>query len=76
MLSAFGGSAMVQWFFAAVSIAGFFYALLFLPETHGKKLSEIEAYFSGEDKKKKKTEAGSSAKSKETESMLQSPTTA
>lgn len=26
---------------------GFFFALLVLPETHGKKLSEIEAYFAG-----------------------------
>lgn len=40
-----GGSHAVQWFFALVSIMGFFFALFFLPETHGKKLSEIEAYF-------------------------------
>lgn len=46
-----GGSYAIQWFFAVVSVLGFFFALIFLPETHGKKLSEIEAYFSGENKK-------------------------
>lgn len=47
-LSAFlGGAYAIQWFFAGVSIVGFFFALLVLPETHGKKLSEIEAYFAG-----------------------------
>lgn len=47
-LSAFlGGAYAIQWFFAGVSIIGFFFALLVLPETHGKKLSEIEAYFAG-----------------------------
>lgn len=35
----------IQWFFSFISIVGFFYALIWLPETHGKKLSEIEAYF-------------------------------
>lgn len=43
-----GGAYAIQWFFAGVSIVGFFFALFILPETHGKKLSEIEAYFSGE----------------------------
>lgn len=53
-LSAFlGGAYAIQWFFAAVSIVGFFFALLVLPETHGKKLSEIEAYFSGEEAARK-----------------------
>lgn len=47
LLSVLGGAHAVQWFFAFVSIIGFFYALCFLPETHGKKLSEIEAYFEG-----------------------------
>lgn len=42
-----GGAYAIQWFFAGVSIIGFFFALLVLPETHGKKLSEIEAYFAG-----------------------------
>lgn len=49
-----GGAYAVQWFFAAVSICGFGFALIFLPETHGKKLSEIQAYFSGEAAKQKK----------------------
>lgn len=55
---ALGGVHAVQWLFAAVSICGFAFGLWFLPETHGKKLSEIEAYFSGEanrpEKKSKK----------------------
>lgn len=50
-LSAFlGGAYAIQYFFAGVSIIGFFFALLFLPETHGKKLSEIEDYFKGKKK--------------------------
>lgn len=49
-----GGAYAVQWFFAAVAICGFGFALLFLPETHGKKLSEIQAHFSGEASKQKK----------------------
>jgi len=35
----------VQWFFAAVSIGAAVFVWLMLPETHGKKLSEIEEYF-------------------------------
>lgn len=50
---ALGGAFAVQWFFAGVAILGFFFALIFLPETHGKKLSEIEAYFRGDYKKMK-----------------------
>ncbi|XP_055296426.1 facilitated trehalose transporter Tret1-2 homolog [Sitodiplosis mosellana] len=47
-LSAFlGGAYAIQYFFAGTSIIAFFFALLFLPETHGKKLSEIEDYFRG-----------------------------
>ena len=42
-----GGAYAIQWFFAVVSIISFFFALFILPETKGKKLSEIEAYFSG-----------------------------
>lgn len=42
-----GGSHAVQWLFAVVSVFGFLYALIFLPETHGKSLAEIEAYFAG-----------------------------
>ncbi|CAK9798832.1 Facilitated trehalose transporter Tret1 [Anthophora plagiata] len=40
-----GGSYAVQWFFAAVSIGATAFVWLLLPETHGKKLSEIEEYF-------------------------------
>lgn len=45
MLDFLGGSHMVQFFYAFFSILGFFFALCILPETHGKKLSEIVAYF-------------------------------
>ncbi|KOX79412.1 Facilitated trehalose transporter Tret1 [Melipona quadrifasciata] len=40
-----GGSHAVQWFFAGISIAAAVFVWLLLPETHGKKLSEIEEYF-------------------------------
>ncbi|XP_017798520.1 PREDICTED: facilitated trehalose transporter Tret1-like [Habropoda laboriosa] len=40
-----GGSYAVQWFFAGVSLAATAFVWLLLPETHGKKLSEIEQYF-------------------------------
>lgn len=46
-----GGAHAVQWFFAAVSIVGFLFALIFLPETHGKSLAQIEAYFAGDSKR-------------------------
>lgn len=39
------GSHAVQWFFAGVSLAAVVFVWLLLPETHGKKLSEIEEYF-------------------------------
>ncbi|KAJ8984016.1 hypothetical protein NQ317_012239, partial [Molorchus minor] len=39
------GPAGIQWFFAVVSIFASVYVFLFLPETHGKKLSEITGYF-------------------------------
>lgn len=45
-----GGAYGIQYFFAGVSIIAFFFGLLFLPETHGKKLSEIEDYFRGRPK--------------------------
>lgn len=41
----FNGAHGVQWFFAVVALAGLVYALIFLPETHGKKLRDIESYF-------------------------------
>lgn len=40
-----GGSYAVQWFFAGVSIGAAVFVWILLPETHGKKLSEIEEYF-------------------------------
>lgn len=40
-----GGSHAIQWFFAAVSLGSAMFVYLLLPETHGKKLSEIEEYF-------------------------------
>lgn len=39
------GSYAVQWFFAGVSLGAVVFVWLLLPETHGKKLSEIEEYF-------------------------------
>jgi len=41
----FKGSYAVQWFFAGVSVGAAIFVWLLLPETHGKKLSEIEEYF-------------------------------
>ncbi|XP_015439249.1 PREDICTED: facilitated trehalose transporter Tret1-like isoform X1 [Dufourea novaeangliae] len=40
-----GGAYAVQWFFAGVSIGAAVFVWVMLPETHGKKLSEIEQYF-------------------------------
>lgn len=45
-----GGAYAIQYFFAGTSVIAFFFALLFLPETHGKKLSEIEDHFRGKPK--------------------------
>lgn len=45
MLITFGGIANVQFFFAVVSVMGAVYTFVFVPETHRKKLSEIEDYF-------------------------------
>ncbi|KAF2880801.1 hypothetical protein ILUMI_25376 [Ignelater luminosus] len=41
----FGGSAGLQYFFAVISLGGLIYSYVVLPETHRKKLSEIEEYF-------------------------------
>lgn len=45
LLDLFHGAHGLQWFFAVVALAGLAYALVFLPETHGKKLKDIEDYF-------------------------------
>lgn len=41
----FGGASGLQWFFAVIALTASVYTLVFLPETHGKKLSEITDYF-------------------------------
>lgn len=41
----FNGAAGVQWFFSVVSIMASIYTFVLLPETHGKKLSDITKYF-------------------------------
>lgn len=41
----FDGAHGVQWFFAVMALAGMVYSIVFLPETHGKKLKDIEKYF-------------------------------
>lgn len=40
-----GGPHGVQWFFAVIAILGGIYAFIFLPETHKKKLNQIQDYF-------------------------------
>lgn len=57
LLDVLGGSHAVQWFFAVVSLCGFVFALFFLPETHGKKLSEIVAYFESQESSKPRKHA-------------------
>nr|XP_023028308.1 facilitated trehalose transporter Tret1-2 homolog [Leptinotarsa decemlineata] len=41
----FCGIAGVQWFFAVVALLASLYTYILLPETHGKKLSDITGYF-------------------------------
>ncbi|XP_066154003.1 facilitated trehalose transporter Tret1-like isoform X1 [Euwallacea fornicatus] len=41
----FGGIVGIQWFFAVISVLAGVYTIIFLPETHNKKLSEIRDYF-------------------------------
>lgn len=41
----FNGLVGMQLFYAAISVSGSLYVLLVLPETHKKKLKEIEEYF-------------------------------
>lgn len=57
-----GSSYALQWFFSVVSLIGFFYGLYILPETHGKKLAEIEASFM--KKSLSRPDSGKSVKSR------------
>lgn len=41
----FGGVSGIQYFFAVISVGGAVYSYIFLPETHMKKLSQIQEYF-------------------------------
>ncbi|XP_044260290.1 facilitated trehalose transporter Tret1-like isoform X1 [Tribolium madens] len=45
MYEGFGGIHGVQYFFSGVTLIAAIYVYVFLPETHQKKLSEIEEYF-------------------------------
>lgn len=40
-----GGASSLQWFFAAVCCGGLIYAYVFMPETKGRKLTDINNYF-------------------------------
>lgn len=42
-----GGPSHLQWFYAIMCLAACVYTFIFLPETRGKKLSEISEYFNG-----------------------------
>lgn len=74
LLNILGGAHAVQWFFAFFSMLGFFFALCFLPETHGKTLLEIEEYFERKSPAKNRINASDiysvSANNKEIEQML------
>ncbi|XP_018399769.1 PREDICTED: facilitated trehalose transporter Tret1-like [Cyphomyrmex costatus] len=70
-----GGAYAVQYFFAGVSVGAAIFVWLLLPETHGKKLSEIEEYFHnnflalGAEAKDKKRRAARRAQQKATEPL-------
>lgn len=40
-----GGIVYAQWFFAVICLVGLVFMVIFLPETHGKKLNDIVEYF-------------------------------
>uniref|UniRef100_A0A6E8W0L2 MFS domain-containing protein n=1 Tax=Anopheles coluzzii TaxID=1518534 RepID=A0A6E8W0L2_ANOCL len=67
-----GGAYAVQWMFAVVSVIGFFFALFFLPETHGKSLAEIEAFFAGKSQPQR-VPTEPAAKPSVTEHLIRSP---
>ncbi|KAL3270531.1 hypothetical protein HHI36_021070 [Cryptolaemus montrouzieri] len=64
----FNGLVGLQFFYAVIAILGAIYVYIFLPETHRKKLKEIEEYFFlntiylGSEKKKKKTKTNRSSR--------------
>lgn len=45
LISVVGGVVQLLWFFSVISITASIYVYIFLPETHGRKLSEITEYF-------------------------------
>lgn len=66
-----GGAYAIQYFFAGTSIIAFFFALLFLPETHGKKLSEISEAFKGKSRKVPKLKQPVNLKNRKPKQSLQ-----
>lgn len=67
-----GGAYAIQYFFAGVSLIAVFFALVFLPETHGKKLSEIEEYFKGnKTKSRPKSNKPANTKNRKPKQTLQ-----
>ena len=47
MLQSWLGAAGTFWLYGVICLAGFLFVLLLVPETKGKTLEEIEAYFEG-----------------------------
>lgn len=77
-----GGSYAVQYFFAGVSVGAAIFVWLLLPETHGKKLSEIEEYFhnnflalgaEARDKRRRQAARAQQKKSRATEPLNPKP---
>lgn len=66
-----GSSYALQWFFCAISLVGFFYGLYILPETYGKKLSEIEAGFNGKVKSRPESAKSRTSEDKANRVLLQ-----
>ncbi|RZC37799.1 facilitated trehalose transporter Tret1 [Asbolus verrucosus] len=74
--AAFGGVAGIQFFFAVVSIVGMVYTFVFVPETHRKKLTEIEEYFNhntiylGQSRKGRTAAADAKANNEQNEKLM------
>ncbi|KAF5284938.1 hypothetical protein FQA39_LY16893 [Lamprigera yunnana] len=45
LIELFSGSSGLQFFYGTMALGGALFVFVFMPETHNKKLSEIEAYF-------------------------------